>query len=127
MKIVLNRKEVMAYKNLFDKIDAIEGVQTESIDLLKNQILTTKSMVITLITGKLTIEIPEDLTVSLVDITADFVSDSTPVIRAMCSLVGALQPATKKFTESFKQLAVEYADEEPQWQAIDIQTEREAC
>lgn len=124
MKIVLNKTEVKAYKEFFETVDAIEGIPSESIDILKDQILSTKSMVMTLITGQLTIEIPQDLIIGLIGITTEFIKESTPALRAIISLVKALKPSAKKYTENLKKIAVEYTDTEiPQWKTISIESE----
>ena len=110
MKIVLNKNEVRELRKLARAIDNLDGVQTTALKDLADKTVSTKAYILTMLTGEMSIEITEDLVVELLDLTNNFILESTPIFRAIYNLGQALSPMFIKYGERFDKLIEQYQE-----------------
>lgn len=110
MKIVLNKNEVRELRKLVRTIDNLDGVQTTALKDLADKTVSTKAYILTMLTGEMTIEITEDLVLELLDLTNNFILESTPIFKAIYNLGQALSPMFIKYGERFDKLIEQYQE-----------------
>lgn len=110
MKIVLNKNEVRELRKLARTIDNLDGVQTTALKDLADKTVSTKAYILTMLTGEMSIEITEDLVLELLDLTNNFLIESTPIFRAIYNLGQALSPMFVKYGQRFDELIEQYQE-----------------
>ena len=120
MKLVLTKQEVKGFKTLIETMDSIEGMAPVNrvVEALDKQI-TTKSYIASMITGRLTIDINEDMLSEFLTITNSYMIESAPILKAIYALGQAIAPTAQKYSQIYGEFFGRYQETEPtHWETL---------
>lgn len=123
MKLVLNRNEVLEIKRLASTMGEICGDDVSRVMDMVDKQITTKKMIMTMITGQFTLEIREEFVVGLLNITNNLAKESAPILKACINLCKALTPTLVKYGSQYESFLEEYEEDDKNMQdsCCDIQ------
>ncbi len=110
MKIVLNKEEIKSIRNLVNTIDDINGVPASRVKELVDQTITTRAYIASILTGQLTIELNEEMTLEFLTITNSLLKESTPILKACFSLGQALAPTFNNYGSKYIEFFNRYSE-----------------
>lgn len=109
MKIMLNRKEMKALKELANTLDSIQGLPTTQY--LEDFKVSKKAYVMAMITGELTIEIRPEMVSEFLELANNFAMEVAPFMTALTGLYKAMVPACEKYDNKFTNFFGKYRED----------------
>lgn len=110
MKIVLNRQEVIALRELTKTMDSIQGSPTIK-EYLEDFKISKKAYIMSMVTGEMTIETTPELIVELLGVINNFYKEITPFMTAIIGLCKAMVPAYTRYDIRFTEFFNKYREE----------------